>query len=37
MKLDNNTDVLTDFWLVFTAYTSPHALDGLNDCISIVF
>ena len=37
MTLDNNNDVLTDFWPFFSLYTLPHTSVGLTSRISIVF
>ena len=37
MTLDNNNDVLADFWPFFLLYTLSHTSVGLTGCISIVF
>ena len=37
MTLDNNNDVLTEFWPFFSLYTLPHISVSLIGCISIVF
>ena len=34
--LDNNNDVLTDFYPFFSLCTLPHSSIGLTSCISIV-
>ena len=36
ITLDNNNDILTDFWQFFSLHTSPHTSVGLSGCISIV-
>ena len=36
MTLDNNNDVLTDFYPFFSLYTLSHISVGLTACISIV-
>ena len=37
ITLDNNNDVLTDFYPFFSLYTLPHTSVGLTSCITIVF
>ena len=36
ITLDNNNDVLAEFWPFFSVYTLPQTLVGLTGCISIV-
>ena len=37
ITLDNNNDVLADFYPLLSLHTLPHASVGLTDCISVVF
>ena len=37
ITLDNNNDVLTDFYPIFLLYTLPYTSVSLTGCISIVF